>query len=130
MDPALELEARRLFISTALTMYTARTLRGLIPADSGREGLIVLAHQLADDVDTLEHRYGLYFDPPYPGVSTGVESAGDSLRLVMACKASGEQRKPLGIAFTTLIPGRRPLVSVAPREAGIPEGWRPLGDLR
>ena len=53
----------------------------------------------------------------------------DSLRLVFACEVLDAERRPLGVAFTSLIPGRRPQVSVAPRAAGIPVGWRPLEEL-
>ena len=129
MDPALDLEARRLFISTALTMYAGRSLRGPIPADSSEEILLALAYRLGEEVEPVEHRYCLRFDPSYPGLSAGVENAGGGVRLVFACEVFDTEGHPLGMAFTTLIPGRRPQVSVAPREAGIPEGWRPLDKL-
>ena len=130
MDPALDLEARRLFISTALTMYAVRSLRGPILVDSTEDSLLDLAHRLGEEVGSLERQYRLRFDPPYPGLSAGVENAGGRLRLVLACKAFDRERNPLGVAFTTLIPGRRPQVSVAPKEADIPERWHPLDDLR
>ncbi len=129
MDPALDLEARRLFLSTALTMYAGRSLRGPIPADSSEKALLALAYRLGEEIESIEHRYCLRFDPSYPGVSAGVESAGGGVRLVFACEVLDTEGHPLGVAFTTLIPGRRPQVSVAPREADIPEEWRPLDEL-
>jgi hypothetical protein len=129
MDPALDLEARRLFISTALTMYAARSLRGTITAYSSAEALLALARCLGEEIEPVEQRYSLRFAPSYPGLSAGVESTGGGVRLVFACEVLGTEGHPLGVAFTTLIPGRRPQVSVAPREAGIPDGWRPLDEL-
>lgn len=129
MDPALDLEARRLFISTALTMYAVRSIRGSIPADSSEDSLLTLAHHLGEEVDSFEHRYCLRFGPAYPGLSTGVERAGGGVRLVFACEVLDTEGHPLGVAFTTLIPGRRPQVSVAPKEAGIPRNWWPLDEL-
>jgi hypothetical protein len=75
-------------------------------------------------VESVERRYGLRFEPPYPGVTAGVESVGGGIRLVLACGVFDRQHKPLGVAFTTLIPGRSPQASVAPTEARVPEEWR------
>jgi hypothetical protein len=47
---------------------------------------------------------------------------------VLACRAFNQEEKPLGVVFTTLIPGRLPQVSVAPVDAGIPEEWCPATD--
>ena len=128
MDPILELEARRLFASTALTTHALRCLRGRIALGSGASDLLTLAHRLREGTEPVERRYGLRFEPAYPGVTVGPEVVGDSLRLVLACAVFiGET--PLGVAFTALISGRPPQVSVAPVEARIPEGWRPLDDL-
>ena len=129
MDPDLTLEAKRLFISTALTTHAARGIRRFVPADSDGERLLLLARRLGEEADSIEHRYRLCFEPSYPGVSAGVESVGGGLRLVFACEVLDAEKRPLGVAFTSLIPGRRPQVSVAPRAAGIPVGWRPLEEL-
>lgn len=129
MDPTLDLEAKRLFVSTALTTHAARILRGFVPSDSDGEKLLLVARHLGEEVEPIERRYRLCFDPSYPGVSTGVESVGGGLRLVFACEVLDTGRHPLGVAFTSLIPGRRPQVSVAPRTANIPEGWRTLNEL-
>jgi hypothetical protein len=61
-----------------------------------------------DEVDVLERRYGLRFEPSYPGVTAGVEDAGGCLRLVLACIALGPEEKPLGVAFTALMRSWRP----------------------
>ena len=128
MDPTLELEARRLFVSAALTTHASRLLRGRISAAAGPNELLTLARRLGEETERVERRHHLCFDPPYPGVTLGVESAGTGLRLVLACRASDLERSPLGVVFTTLIPGRSPQVSVAPAEARLPEGWRPPGE--
>ena len=129
MDPALGLEAKRLYISTALTMHATRSIRGFAPADSDEEKLLLLAHRLSVDAGAIERRHHICFDPPYPGVSAGVESVGKTLRLVFACQVLNTGREVLGVAFTTLIPGRRPQVSVAPGSASISGEWRLLDEL-
>jgi hypothetical protein len=128
MDRTLEPGARRLFVSAALTAHAARRLRGRIAAAAGANKLLALARRLGEETEFVERRHRLRFDPPYPGVTPGIESAGASLRLVLACRASDLEGKPLGVVFTTLIPGRSPQVSVAPAEARLPEGWRPPGE--
>ena len=129
MDPALDLQAQRLFVATALTTQASRCLRGHIAADSDAENLLALARRLAEGIEPLERRYGLRFEPSYPGVTAGVESVGGTLRLVLACTALTNEEKPLGVVFTALIPGRRPHVSVAPAEARVPGGWQQLDGL-
>lgn len=129
MDPLLQLETRRLVVSTALTAHALRGLGGRLAADGDAAALLALARRLGEGADLLERRYRLRFEPPYPGVTAGVENAGGGLRLVLACDASNDDEMPLGVVFTALIPGRRPQVSVAPVEARIPEEWRPLADL-
>ena len=129
MDPTLDLQAQRLFVATALTTQASRCLRGHVAADSGAEDLLALARRLAEGIEPLEQRYGLRCEPSYPGVTAGVESAGGTLRLVLACTAYTSEEKPLGVVFTALISGRRPQVSVAPVEAHVPRGWQKLDDL-
>ena len=129
MDPTLDLEAKRLFVSTALTAHAARSFGGFIPADSDDEELLLLAHRLGEEAGSIERRYRLCFEPFYPGASAGVEDVGVGLRLVFACLVLDTEHHTLGVAFTTLIPDRRPQVSVAPVAAGIPAGWRPLDEF-
>jgi hypothetical protein len=128
MDPNLDLQAQRLFVATALTTQATRCLRGPVAADSSAEDLLASARRLAGEIEPLERRYGLRFEPSYPGLTAGVESAGGTLRLVLACTAFTGEERPLGVVFTALIPGRRPQVSVAPVEAHVPGEWRRLDD--
>ena len=129
MNSSLDLQAQRLFVATALTTQASRCLREHVAADSSAEDLLALARRLAKGIEPLERKYGLRFEPSYPGVTAGVESAGGTLRLVLACTAFTNEEKPLGVVFTALIPGRRPHVSVAPVEARVPGGWRRLDGL-
>src|SRR5215217_2669523 len=88
-----------------------------------------MARRLTEQIGPIERRYGLRFEPSYPGVTAGVESASSTLRLVLACTAYTSEEIPLGVVFTVLIPGRRPQVSVAPVEAHGPRGWHELDNL-
>ena len=128
MDPTLDLQAQRLFVATALTTQASRCLRGPVAADSSAEDLLALARRLAEGNEPLERRHGLRFEPAYPGVTAGVESAGGTLRLVLACTAFSGEERSLGVVFTALIPGRRPQVSVAPVDARVPGEWQRLDD--
>ncbi len=125
MDPTLDLEARRLFLSAALPTHATRSLRGRVGDDAGR--LLAVARRLGEGVAPVQRRYRLRFEPPYPGLTTGPERLRGGSRIVLACRAFDEER-PLGVVFTTLIPGRLPQVSVAPAETGISEEWRPVTD--
>jgi hypothetical protein len=124
VDPELDLEARRLYLSAALTMQAARSIGGRIDADSDVLNLLALARDLVTQTEHIEHAHGLSFELPYPGVTAGVEAVGGSLRLLLACRASDRNQRPLGVVFTTLIPGRPPQVSVAPVGTPIPGEWR------
>ncbi len=126
MDPALEIEARRLTLAAAL-MGLARCAAGRrVAPDSDAAELLALARTLAEDGSAIERIYHFRFDPSYPGVSTGPQTVTSGLRLVLACTATTDDGTELGIVFTTLIPGRAPLVTVAPVGAPIPPEWRPL----
>lgn len=126
MDPALDLEARRLLVSAALTTLASRLVRGRVDPHSAPEDLLEIARRLDEEVGPVERSHGLRFMPPYPGVTRGVEEAGGGIRLVLASEVYREG--PLGVAFTVLIPGRRPQVSVAPVGTIIPSEWRPFSD--
>jgi hypothetical protein len=129
MDPSLDLQAQRLFVATALTTQALRCLRGHVAAHVDAAELLALARRLTEQIGPIQRRYGLRFEPSYPGVTAGVESASGTLRLVLACTAYTSEEKPLGVVFTSLIPGRRPQVSVAPIEARVPREWQELDDL-
>ena len=125
MDSSLNLEARRIFVAAALTMRVVRIVEGrVLCAGSDTRDLLSLARSL--DAEHVEHARGISFDPPYPGLTSGVETTSGGLRLLLACRAyDGRNGAPLGVVFTTLIPGRSPQVSVAPAATPIPEGWLP-----
>ena len=129
MDTTLDLEARRLFVSAALTAHAVRRLGRRIAAESKAEDLFILARRLGEEMSLIERTYRLRFDAPYPGVTAGPELVVGGSRLLLACTASGtDDETPLGVVFTTLIPGRVPQVSVAPVQARIPEEWCPVAD--
>lgn len=122
MDPKLDLGARRLFVSAALTVQAARSLGGRVAA-SDAEDLLALARNL--DAAFVERGHHLSFDPAYPGVTAGVETVRGGLRLLLACHVFTSDGEPLGVVFTTLIPGRALQVSVAPTGTPVPKGWLP-----
>ena len=127
MDPTLDLEARRLFVSAALGAHATRCLHGRVPAGYDAEELLAVARRLGEGIAPVRQRYRLRFEPPYPGLTAGPERARGGSRIVLACRALGEEG-PFGVVFTTLIPGRSPQVSVAPAETPVPEEWRPVTD--
>ena len=129
MDQPLDLETRRLLISATLTAQVRRRLGRHVPAGSGPGNLLDLARGLDEVAGPVGRAYRLRFEPPYPGVTAGPQSVGGTTRLLLACKVSDHDGSPIGVAFTALIPCRPPQVSVAPLEAGIPEGWRPPADF-
>jgi hypothetical protein len=100
MDPSLDLQAQRLFVATALTAQAMRCFRGHAAANIGAEELLAMAHRLTEQIGPIQRRYGLRFEPSYPGLTAGVESAGGTLRLVLACTAYTSEEKPLGVVFT------------------------------
>ncbi len=126
MDPALEIEARRLTLAAALMGLARRTAGRRVAPDSATAELLALARRLAEDGSAIERIYHFRFDPSYPGVSAGPQTVTSGLRLVLACTATTDDGTELGTVFTTLIPGRAPLVTVAPVGAPIPPEWRPL----
>ena len=129
MDPSLDLQARRLFLSAALTTQAVRAAGGRLPDASTGEDLLALARSLGEGTPGMMRRYRLRFEPPYPGLTAGTERLPAGPRLVLACEAFDEEGSQIGVVFTTLIPGRLPQVSVAPAGTHVPEAWRPLADL-
>jgi hypothetical protein len=127
MDPTLE--RRRLLISATLTAQARRRLGSSLAAGSSAGELLDLARSLNEVAGPVERAHRLRFEPPYPGVTAGAQSAGGTYRLLLGCRASDTDGNPIGVVFTTLIPGRPPQVSVAPVGAGFPVVWRPLADL-
>ena len=124
MDPALDLERRRLLVSATLTAQARRRLGDNLTAASSAGELLDLARSLNEGAGAVERTYRLRFEPVYPGVTAGPQSIGGTSRLLLACNVRDRGGTPVGVVFTTLIAGRPPQVSVAPPGAGIPEGWR------
>ena len=119
-------EARRLFVSAALTAHASRLLGRRVAADTEARDLPDLALRLSASVGHLERAYRLRFQPSFPGVSAGPETVRGGSRLLLVCTVLDEEGGQLGVAFTALIPGRPPQVSVAPAGTHIPEEWSPL----
>jgi hypothetical protein len=126
MDPSLTLETRRLLISTTLSANLRRRLGRRVPAGSDPGKLLDVARGLNEVAEPVERVHLLRFDLPYPGVTAGPESVGNSCRRAGACRVSDHEGSAIGVAFTTLIAGRPPQVSVAPPQASIPEAWQPF----
>ncbi len=129
MDPILDLETKRLLISAALMARARQRLGRSLAAGSSAGELLDLARRLNEGAVSIEHAYRLRFDPSYPGVTAGPQSAGGTNRLLLGCRANDTNGNPIGVVFTTLIPGRPPQVSMAPAGTSIPEDWRPLADF-
>jgi hypothetical protein len=123
VGPTLDPETHRLYLSTVLTTQAARSTGGRIAADSDARHLLALARNLG--AERVERTHRLSFEPCYPGITAGVQRVSGGLRLLVACRASYRGGEPLGVVFTSLIPGRSPRVSVAPVGTPIPDGWRP-----
>jgi hypothetical protein len=124
VDSELDLETLRLYMSAALTAQVARSIGRRVATDSNAGDLLALARSLRTRMEHAERVHRISFDPPYPGVTSGVEAVGGGLRLLLACRASDRDGRQLGVVFTTLIPGRSPQVSLAPAGAPVPEEWR------
>jgi hypothetical protein len=129
MDPALDLQRRRLLISAALTAQARRRLGSSLAANVSGGELLDLVLGLSEGARSIERAYRLRFEPPYPGTTAGPQSVGGTGRLLLMCKAFAQEGSPVGTLFTTLIAARPPLVSVAPAGKSIPEGWRPPDDF-
>jgi hypothetical protein len=107
-------EGRRLALGAAVTRHAiARVGEVSDPLPAARS--------LSEAAEELEQRHRVRFDPPYPGMISG-----DAARVLLACSARRPNGETIGVVFTTLIPGRRPTVSVAPPGTDVGKGWRPL----
>ena len=129
MQPTLDLQARRHFLAMALMSHARQRLGARLPLDSHPSTLLALVRRLGEGNEAGNGPYGFRFEPAYPGATAGPEQVAGGVRMVLACTASARDATPLGVVFTTLIPGRAPQVSVAPPGAPIPDTWHPLADL-
>lgn len=114
-QPNLSLQARRLGLAAALNRRIERRLpEPQIALAATRDDMLMLARDLASDIESFEQVHRLTFSPPYPGISEGVQRIRGGLRLVLTSEATDKDLGAIGAVFTTLIAGRAPLVSVAP----------------
>jgi hypothetical protein len=107
--PALEEHGRRLTLAASLTWRARRCA-----AQTADEDLAALGRALAAIGPPVERAHRVRFEPPYPGAGDGVEEVRGGRRLLLRCRALGEDGATEAVVFTTLIDGREPLVSVAP----------------
>jgi hypothetical protein len=113
-------EGRRLALAASLTRYVIERLGDVVQV-----GDLAGARSLTQGADELAQRHRVRFDPPYPGMVSG-----DAAKILLACSARRAGGGAIGVVFTTLIPGRRPSVSVAPPGTDLGKGWRPLHATR
>jgi hypothetical protein len=126
LDSDLTLQARRLALGAELTRRAARSAGERIDRDADAAALTAIARDLTAIAAPVERAHRLRFDPPYPGVTAGVQEAGGGRRLVLASTVLDAAGAPEATVFTTLIAGRPPLVTAAPAGAAIPSGWSAL----
>jgi hypothetical protein len=123
VDADVSRQALRLALGAELTHRAGRIAGARIAAGAD---LAALARELAALAAPVERAHRLRFDPPFPGVTGGVEELRGARRIVLACTALEAGGAPAAVVFTTLIAGRPPQVSAAPADAAIPPGWSPL----
>jgi hypothetical protein len=119
-------QALRLALAAELTRRAARCAGDRVPAGATAADLVALAGRLREVAAPVQRAHRLRFEPPYPGVTGGVEELRGARRLVLACTALDVARTPTAVVFTTLIAGRPPQVAAAPVGAPIPPGWTAL----
>jgi hypothetical protein len=123
VDAEVSRQALRLALGAELTHRAGRIAGARIAAGAD---LAALARDLAALAAPVERAHRLRFDPPYPGVTGGVEELRGARRMVLACTALDAGGACAAVVFTTLISGRPPQVSAAPADTAIPPGWSPL----
>lgn len=129
MFPDQDLQARRLFVSAAVAAHNSQQVGRRVPTNLTTDELLRMAQLLGSNMEAFEQKHRLDFYPSYPGSTPGTERTRNGLRLVLACKVSRWGQAAFGVAYTTLIPGRPIVVSIAPAEAQIPDGWSPVARL-
>ncbi|GAC1499601.1 MAG: hypothetical protein NVS1B2_23480 [Vulcanimicrobiaceae bacterium] len=83
-----------------------------------RDAVAALRRSFDDDAVARELRA----DPPFPGVTAGIDVVGGRERLVYACRiASGDV--DLGVAITVIVVDRRIEITLAPPATPIPPTW-------
>jgi hypothetical protein len=109
-------------------LRAAFALRLAVPgaAPSEAAGLIAFARALGEQFAAVAAAEGWSVEPPFPGATPGLERIDGVLRLAFAARISEVEGGPLGVAFTTIIAGRRPEIGVAPPETPLPTNWSAL----
>jgi hypothetical protein len=102
-------QGRRLTLAADLTSRAHRCW-----ARAPDDDLPAVAARLTEAGPPAERAHRVRFEPAYPGTGAGVEEVRGGRRLVLTCRALGEDGAPEAVVFTTLIGGRAPQVSVAP----------------
>jgi hypothetical protein len=119
----IERQALRLALGAELTHRAARAAGARVDPGAGADELRAIAARLAEIAPPVERAHKLRFEPPFPGVTGGVEELRGARRLVLACTAHDAAGTPAAVVFTTLISGRPVQVSAAPAAAPIPPEW-------
>lgn len=88
--------------------------------------MIAFAQALGERFNAVAQAQGWSAEPSFPGLSLGLEHIDGVFRLVFAVRLARSDGEPLGVAFTTIIAGRRPEIAVAPPQTPIPENWATL----
>lgn len=118
--------AARLLVAAPLRLHVATVLgTGPLASRSSAE-LVTAARRLGFADDGPAHRFGVTFEPRYPGATAGVEHRGGGMRLVLGCTALRDG-DPVATVLTTLIPGHPPQAVAAPPEVAVPAHWSELG---
>jgi hypothetical protein len=91
------------------------------PLDPGE--LVAFAHNLGERFAAVAAAHGWSVEPSFPGATPGLERIEGGLRLAFAARIDAPGGESLGVAFTTIIAGRRPEIGVAPPDTPLPEGW-------
>ena len=109
-------QARRLYLSRWLTRRAQAVVGGAVPTDASAESLVALAARFRAPDSGKGPLTGLRFEPPYPGDAVESATAGSAARVLLASTVHAGGTT-LGVAFTVLIAGRLPEVSLAPPSA-------------
>jgi hypothetical protein len=93
LDSDLTLQARRLALSAELTRRAARAAGERIDRGADAAALIAIARGLQAIAAPVERAHRLRFDPPYPGVTAGVQEAGSCSRAPSSTRAARPRRR-------------------------------------
>jgi len=106
---------------TAAAFALRLAAAGIVPNDA--TALRAFADALGARLAAAAQAHGWVAEPPFPGATRGLETIGETLRLTFAVRLRAPSGETLGVAFTTLVGGRRPEIGVAPAHTPIPQDW-------